>query len=377
MRTTVEIPDPLLKRAKLAALEQGTTLRQLITRGPESVLRTGTEPRQRLTKPPVKLAADSPLRTFQMNPMLRTLPLMAAVSTLAAAAPDSMITIKQDADTVRIQTGGKPFTELLFGADRSKPVFYPVHGPGQIRMTRDFPFKKDTPGEKHDHPHHESLWYTHGDVNGVDFWSVAKRAGKIRQTGIRIENDTIRTTDDWLGPDGKRVCTDERTIKFSVLPGGARMIDFTITIKASDGELTFGDTKEGSMGIRTHPSLRVDKGASAVNSAGDKGKSVWGKAAKWVDYRGEIDGKPAGVAIFDHPTNPRHPSTWHARDYGLVAANPFGLSYFNKAKKGTGNMTVKTGENVSFRYAFLFHRGSGEKKPVEDLYQAWSRPQGH
>jgi len=130
------------------------------------------------------------------------------------------------------------------------------------------------------------------------------------------------------------------------------------------------------MGIRTHPALRIDKGAIAVNSAGDKGDSLWGKSAKWVDYRGEIDGKAAGVAIFDHPTNPRHPTTWHARNYGLIAANPFGLSQFKKAAKGAGNMTVKAGDSVTFRYAFLFHRGSGEPKPVGDFYQEWTGGQG-
>ncbi len=240
-------------------------------------------------------------------------------------------------------------------------------------MTRDYPFKDTTDGEKHDHPHHESLWYTHGDVNGISFWHLGKDAGTIRQTQIGVDGDTITTSNDWLSPDGERVCSDQRTMRFSSLPGGARVIDFSVTIEASDGDLKFGDTKEGSMGIRTQPLLRTDKGADVTNSAGQKGKAIWGKAAKWVNYQARIDGKPVGVAIFDSPTNPRHPSTWHARDYGLVAANPFGAHDFSGAAKGAGDLTIKSGESVTFRYAFVFHNGSDEKQSIEELYEAWAK----
>lgn len=310
-----------------------------------------------------------------MHRITRLFPILAIASAISASsAQDAPITIvKQAADRVQVKVGDQVFTELLFGADRSKPVLYPIYGPGQIPMVRDYPFKDTTKGEKHDHPHHESLWYTHGDVNGISFWHLGKDAGTIKQTKLAIDGATIKTSNDWLSAENKRVCSDERTMKFSTLPGAARVIDFTITIKASDGELKFGDTKEGSMGIRTHHQLRTDKGADASNSAGDKGKSVWGKAAKWVNYQSEIDGKPAGVAIFDHPQNPRHPSTWHAREYGLIAANPFGARHFSGAKPGTGDLVIKSGESVTFHYAFVFHHGSDENKSIGDLYNAWAK----
>ena len=274
----------------------------------------------------------------------RLIPILSLASILSAGAQEAPIAIKAGKDRVVITIGDQPFTELLFAADRAKPVFYPVFGPNQIPMTRDFPFKDTTPGEKHDHPHHESLWYTHGDVNGVSFWHLGDDAGTIKQTDLKIDGDTITTTNDWVAPDGKRVCSDRRVMKFSSLPGGARVIDFSITIQASDGDVKFGDTKEGSMGIRTHPLLRTDKGAEVTNSAGQKGKAIWGKPAKWVNYQSKIDDKPVGVAIFDSPKNPRHPSTWHAREYGLVAANPFGAHDFSGAAKGAGDFCIKSGE---------------------------------
>ena len=127
------------------------------------------------------------------------------------------------------------------------------------------------------------------------------------------------------------------------------------------------------MGIRTHHLLRTDRGATVSNSAGQTGKSIWGKAAKWVNYQHEISGKPVGVAIFDHPQNPRHPSTWHARDYGLVAANPFGAHDFTRAKRGTGDLMIKSGESVTFRYRFLFHHGTAENKSIGEHYDSWTK----
>jgi len=146
-------------------------------------------------------------------------------------------------------------------------------------------------------------------------------------------------------------------------------------IHASNGDVTFGDSKEGLMGIRTHPALRlkgkVAKGM-AVNSAGDKGKSLWGKKAAWVSYWGPINGKTYGVSIFDHPKNLRHPTTWHARDYGLIAANPFGLHHFQKKPKGAGDYTIKNGEDQTFHYLFVLHRGDVKEAKIAERFKAWA-----
>ncbi len=296
---------------------------------------------------------------------------------LSAGAPDGgKVELARHGSTVEVTVGGEPFTTYHFGKDRAKPVLYPIAGPGGRRMVRDFPFKEDSPGEAHDHPHHESLWYTHGDVNGISFWHLGDRTGKIRHRKfLESATDEIATENDWLGPDGSTQCSDVTRIKFFALPGGGRGIDYRVTLRASNGDVTFGDTKEGSMGIRTHPALRL-KGdvatGKAVNAGGTRGKAVWGKPAEWLYYWGEVDGGTVGVGIFDHPNNPRHPTTWHARDYGLVAANPFGHSHFLKAKKGAGDLLIKDGESVTFRYAFVFLSGDPETAKVAEAYKAWS-----
>ena len=144
----------------------------------------------------------------------------------------------------------------------------------------------------------------------------------------------IRERNKWVAADGTVVCTDERTLRF-YNPGRAneRLMDFEITLIASNGELTFGDTKEGTMAVRLAETMRlkgkVGKG-HIVNSAGVRDGQTWGKRAEWCDYYGPVEGKTVGIAIFDHPQNPRHPTWWHVRDYGLFAANPFGQHDFEK-----------------------------------------------
>ena len=130
------------------------------------------------------------------------------------------------------------------------------------------------------------------------------------------------------------------------------------------------------MGIRSNPSLRlkgpVAKG-KAVNSEGVEGRAVWGKRAAWVSYWAPVEMNVIGFSIFDHPTNPRHPTWWHARDYGLVAANPFGIHNFERKPKGTGDLKIKDGETVTFRYRFLFHAGDVKSAGIAKRYEAWGK----
>jgi hypothetical protein len=274
-------------------------------------------------------------------------------------------------DKVVVYVGGEVFTEYRYG-NPSKPILYPVIGPYGIAMTRHYPMKDGQAGEANDHHHHQSIHYNH-PISGVDFWHG--------RGGARIRNDEIVKAET-LGDQGlivsrnswvigeKRICSDTTKILCGLTKGG-RFIDYKVSIHATDQDITFEDSKEGSMSIRTHPALRltgkVAKG-SAINSEGVTGKAVWGKPAKWLDYWGPIDGKVVGIAIFDHPDNPRHPTTWHARDYGLIAANPFGKKYF---KAGDGGLNLRKGETVTFAYRFFFHENSNEKIDLPAHYKAW------
>jgi hypothetical protein len=311
---------------------------------------------------------------------------IAAFGMAADRARAAEVTITQCDGKAVVNIDGKLFTEYVFQG-HTKPILYPVIGPTGVGMTRNYPMREDVDNEALDHPHQKSLWFTHDDVNGVHFWLEYPRKGsdlkpgRIVQKKIEIDANRIRTEDDWLAPEGDPVCSDTRLLAFGVTPSG-RYIDFAITLCASHGDVVFGDTKEGAMGIRTHPLLRLQadekrgnhtaKG-NCVNSEGTEGKAIWGQRAKWVDYWAPIEGETVGIAIFDHPSNPRHPTWWHARYYGLVAANPFGIHDFEKEKpEGAGDMKIPAGDSVTFRYRFLFHRGDVREANIAGEYESFA-----
>lgn len=284
------------------------------------------------------------------------------------------ISISQEENQYSVHIGGALFTVLHVG-EFARPILYPVHGPGQTPMTRNHPMKKNVSGEADDHPHHKSIWCAHGLINGVSFWHEQGKIMVDEKKPIEVAVSSATTGSisfhsDYLNDD-KKICTDHTKISFHDL-GSSRAIDWNVTIKASEGDITFGDTKEGMMAIRTHPNLRIDKGATAVNSEGVQGKGIWGKHAKWVDYVGKVEGNEVGVAIFDHPQNLRYPTTWHARAYGLVAANPFGLHHFEGAKKGTGDHVLKQDESIQFRYRFVFHPADVSSESLKEMHNTFA-----
>jgi hypothetical protein len=302
--------------------------------------------------------------------------LVVGAGSLACAAC-AEVSIKEENGTVRVEIGGSLFTEYHY-QDVARPFLYPVIGPDGTPMTRNWPMVKTT-NEPTDHVHHKGLWFAHGNVNGVDFWSEQKAYGKtVHQRFLDLksgqEEGVIRSLNAWAAPSGTVVCTDERLIRFRAARG-VREIDYEITLIASHGNLTIGDTKEGSMSIRLPASLSVS-GTNGlghiITSEGLKDGAAWGKPASWVDYYGPVNGKTVGVAMFDHPQNPRHPTRWHVRTYGLFAANPFGLRPFDKQAKESGDLTLAAGERVTFRYRFVFHAGDERQAEIGARYLSYS-----
>jgi len=291
------------------------------------------------------------------------------------------VLITAQPNALRVEIDGQLFTEYHY-KDANRPYYYPVIGPENLRMTRDWPMASP-PDEEHDHPHHRSLWYAHGDVNGVNFWTDVTPFGKIvHDKFIEIKSGrdvgVIQSTDNWVAPDGSIVCTDERTMRIYNHPG-MRLFDFDITIHASHGAVTFGDTKEGTMAIRLAETMKLKKPGQGhiVNSEGVRDDQTWGKRADWCDYSGPVDGKTVGVAIFDNPANPLHPTSWHVRDYGLFAVNPFGLHDFEKKPAHSGDFTIPAGKSATFRYRFYLHDGDEKQAHVAEMYADYAREAEH
>ena len=331
---------------------------------------------------PAQVLMDSGRRYLAVSSKSLT-PAEATYDLVPAVNPDSSIldvTLKEKFRNVEIQLEGKLFTEYV--TDQGpKPFLFPLIGPTGAPFTRAYPMKT-VEGEDQDHPHQRSMWFTHGKVNDVDFWSEQGKHGRIRETRkLTVESGRVvavlRTMDDWYAADGKKVCEDERVLRVynSALDTGAcRVLDFEVTIKATSGPVVFGDTKEGMFGIRVASSMDVAKktGGQILNAEGIKNDAAWGKASRWVDYTGPIEGKTAGIAILNHPSSFRAPTTWHVRTYGLFAANPFGWKDFGQSQPG--NYTLPHNERVSFRYRVLLHDDRVKPAEVEQRYRTLSDP---
>jgi len=293
-------------------------------------------------------------------------------------------------NTLRIAINGALFTEYRFSTSEPRPYFYPLLGPGGAGMTRNWPMQ-ETPGEEHDHIHHRGLWYTQGKVNGVDFWTEGATKGRIVHRGFDeiksgTETGIVKSRNDWVAADGKILCTDERVFRVYARPDNERLFDFEITFHASHGELTLGDTKEAAMAVRVAETMRVTKptprgqkpipgDGRIVTSEGALNQDAWGKRAAWCDYSGPVDGKTLGIAIFDHPSNPKHPTWWMVRDYGLFAANPFGQHEFEKTSDPrSGDMVIPAGKSATFRYRFYVHEGDEKQARVDERFTEYAKP---
>lgn len=191
---------------------------------------------------------------------------------------------------------------------------------------------------------------------------------------MAIEGATVRCCYRWLADDDTLVATEQRAITFGGVDD-ARTIDVEVVLHAGDAPLVFGDSKEGTFAVRVRPELRVEgKVATGVlqDSAGRRDKDVWGKRANWIDDSGVVAGKALGVAMFDHPDNLRHPTYWHARTYGLLAANPFGVKEFTGDAKADGAYAVPAGGELRLRYRVLLHGGGWSKARLDAAYAGWA-----
>jgi len=298
----------------------------------------------------------------------------------ATLSLSAQVKITQGTGRISVEIDGRPYTDYFLSADGNKPYVYPLRTASGILVTRHFPMEEAT-GETHDHPHHRGMFFAHGDISGVNFWATeanvkAPNKGsmvlkKVVEAKGGAKSGTIQAVFDGLDPQGKPMMTETRTLTF--YPGSElRVIDFEIRIKALR-ELKFVDTKEGTFGIRLATPLSEDKGGKMVNAEGAQTeKNVWGKQSPWVDYFGTLEDQTVGVAIMDNPSNPRHPTYWHARAYGLFAANPFGVRDFTGDKTRDGSMTVEAGKSVTFRYRVVIHPGDFQTANIASLYQQYT-----
>jgi hypothetical protein len=296
------------------------------------------------------------------------------------------VELRREGDRIDVVIGGRAFTTYYFSSDNAKPYLFPLRSAQGTIVTRGFPMVRDIPGENRDEPHQRAMYFAHGDINGFDFWGEAEfprwsshsaatfgRTTFVALDEMRVVPDsgTIKATFNLVAPDGNVIATETQAYTFSG-DERVRIIYCEFTILASHGPVHVGDTKEGTFAIRLVKALEPPAG-HMINSNGAIGeKEIWGKRADWVDYYGNVAGESVGIAIFDDPRNLRHPTYWHARQYGLLSANPFGLKEFLHDRHQDGSCTIASGESVTLRYRVFIHHGDFREAGVGDAYRQYA-----
>ena len=300
------------------------------------------------------------------------------------------IAVKELANKIRVTIDGQLFTEFRYG-DAPHVYYYPLLGPGGVSLTRSWPME-NPPDEEHDHLHHRSMWFSHGDINGVDFWTElppGKSEGKhpigkivfekVLEAKSGADAGVLTTLQKWMAPDGSVPVTSTQSLRVYQRPKNERLFDFEVTLTAGDKDVVFGDTKEGTFGIRLAESMRLKQPKAPglgriLNSEGLRDDKAWGQHARWVDMSGPADGKIFGITIFDHPSNLRHPTRWHARDYGLFAASPFCEVDMDKTQpKGAGDHKLPAGKSLTFKYRVLLHEDHGDPAKLAERFSEYAK----
>ena len=285
---------------------------------------------------------------------------------------------KPSPNDITVNLDGKPFTVFHYGVDANKPFLAPLRSASGKIITRGFPME-NIPGESRDHLHHRGLWFSYDDVNGVKFWEndpsyTKPHIGKIvvRKAVLKEgkKSSILTATMDWQDPLTNVLLVEDEVITFYPDPK-LRIMDFHITLTAAQ-DVTIGDTKEGAFAIRLADNFTERKGLQIVDADGRKRMAkVWGQRSNWVDYSADVDGEKIGVAIFDHPSNPHHPTYWHARDYGLFALNPFGQKAFDE-NMPESKIKLAKGEKLTFLWRVVIHPGDAETGHVAELYKEFA-----
>ena len=304
---------------------------------------------------------------------MKSVPLVTALS--LAAAP---VAFQPAPGRVDVIIDGKLFTTFHYEESWDKPFLHPLRTPSGIVVSRGFPVEKIA-GESEDHTWQRGIWYS-GEISGVDFWRELGRekTGRLVVRGfpkVRAgsESGTLEAVVELVAPDQRKIGSLEQRLVFRRARDNY-WIDLRITVRADQAQpLKFEDSEECCLGVRLADEFRQDRGAILRNSEGLVGtEKIWGKAARWVDYSATRLGRKAGVAVFDHPSNPRHPTYWHARGYGLNAANPVGLRSFTKDKSRDGRLLIPKGGSVTFHYRVVIHDGDADDAGIEKLYSAFA-----
>ena len=288
--------------------------------------------------------------------------LLAASSLNAADAPE--VTFTKSADQLAVSVGGKPLATYVFrDAKISRPYFAHLKAPGGTQVSRNHPPVEGKDATDHGN-YHPGLWLAFGDISGHDYWRLKARVvhdGFAEEPKGAAGRGSFAVRNKYLSTDGKRtVCIETCRFTFLVRPA-AYLILWDSTFTSADADFYFGDQEEMGLGVRVATPISVRGGGRITNAKGGKNeRGTWGKQSAWCDYSGATGGRHVGITLMPHPKN-FGPCWFHARDYGFVAANPFGRNAFTRGEKS--KVVVKKGQSLRLRWGVLLHSGQRREEP--------------
>jgi methane monooxygenase PmoA-like len=325
----------------------------------------------------------------------------------ALAPPHVDVVANEALRRVDVTVDGKPFTSYIYPASLKKPILYPLRTARGTVVTRGWPLEPRA-GERVDHPHQVGVWFTYGAVNGLDFWNNSDAIPSARASHMgTIVHRTVRRTEsgagegtlevaaDWVDAHGTVLLREATRLVFHA-DTGLRAVDRITTLTALRDPVSFADDKEGLLGMRVARALEQPATTSAVftddaghgtsvpildtagvtgqyrTSEGVEGDAVWGTRARWCMLSGVVEGAPVTIAILDHPGNVGFPTFWHARGYGLFAANPLGRNAFTNGKEQL-NFHLEPGASATFRYRILILAHAATPEEIEAAYREFAR----
>ncbi len=282
---------------------------------------------------------------------VRIVSAIALVTTLGFTQAWGELSFKEEVGRFSILVDGEPFATYVYeDAEIPRPYFCDLYAPGGVKVTRNHPPIEGV--DLTDHAsYHPGLWLAFGDLGGADFWRLK---ASVRQESLDLRpNESSFTVTNVYEAEGRVIGREVSRFQVETLPEG-RLLRWESTFYAQDSALVFGDQEEMGLGLRVATPLTVKKGSGVItNSDGFVNEAgVWGKQADWCDYSGTIDGHSVGATLFTHPDNFRR-SWFHARDYGLLVANPFGRNAFTEGE--LSRVSVASGSSLTLRFGVFLH----------------------
>lgn len=281
-----------------------------------------------------------------------------------------------DAHQVIFSVGGKERLRWHYGANYPRPFFYPLIGPSGSPLTR-----MGHPGAP-DHDHHQSIWFAHHKVLGIDFWGNRGQA-HIRQKQWLSYQDgpdeaSMAVLLGWYDGHDPRELLEQELVA-AIRPGedGETFVEIQSTFRPISETLEFGQTNFGFLAVRVAKSISVRFGGGQLsNSEGAVGEpAIFGRSARWMDYSGAVpalrDGERQpvieGITYLDHESNPRYPTHWHVRADGWMGA----AACFQEP------LVTSRANPLVLRYLLHAHRGSVQADRANEIARRFNSTPGY